>query len=52
MPRRAVEYVQCEQHVPVTEEITDAEIIQTATNGGDGGTFRQQRTTLWDANIC
>ncbi|KAH6948541.1 hypothetical protein HPB50_025037 [Hyalomma asiaticum] len=27
----------CEQDVPVTGEMADAEIIQTATNGGNGG---------------
>ncbi|KAH6948432.1 hypothetical protein HPB50_024373 [Hyalomma asiaticum] len=32
-----LEYAQCEQDVPLTGEMTDAEIVQMATNGGDGG---------------
>ncbi|KAH6923681.1 hypothetical protein HPB50_005143 [Hyalomma asiaticum] len=31
-----LEYALCEQDVPVTGEMTDAEIVQTATNVGDG----------------
>ncbi|KAH6924958.1 hypothetical protein HPB50_027029 [Hyalomma asiaticum] len=30
-----LEYVLCEQDVPVGGEMTDAEVVQTATNGGD-----------------
>ncbi|KAH6920921.1 hypothetical protein HPB50_028091 [Hyalomma asiaticum] len=31
-----LKYALCEQDVPVTGEMMDAEIIQTATKGGDG----------------
>ncbi|KAH6921558.1 hypothetical protein HPB50_002223 [Hyalomma asiaticum] len=38
-----LEYTLCKQDAPVTGEMMVAEIIQTATNGGDGGDYEPPR---------